>query len=103
MTSASAVNWTPYGRAHTQWNQCIRAFVETIPPRHSVVNYYQQFLLLHVAVNSSTFVRHPFKQQIVVMHVSVNSLKAFLRDALSSSIISNLWFCMWPKPFLHDK
>ena len=29
------------------------------------------------------------------MHVSVNSLKAFLRDALSSSIISNWWFCMW--------
>ena len=63
MTSASAVNWTPYGRAHTQWNQCIRAFVETIPPRRSVVNHYQQFVVLHMAVNSSICIRQPFEQQ----------------------------------------
>ena len=74
---------------------CVLEFLGSIPSRCYVLNCCQQFVVLHEAVNSSTSVRHSFQQQFMVMRVSAHSSKPFLRDTLSSIIISNLCFYMW--------
>ena len=63
--------------------------------RDAMLSYVVSSLVLHEAVNSSTYVRHSFQQQFMVMRVSAHSSKPFLRDTLSSTIISNFCFYMW--------